>query len=198
MPKKHSKIAFSSIELNELALAWMLVSLAFAIVLAGNISFFAILVSFVLSGATVGFGFIFHELSHKLVAQHFGCFAEFRANRNMLLLALLTSFLGFVYAAPGAVIIQGQVSKKERGLISLAGPAANIVIALLFFMLRLFVPIALLRIAFNYGLYINSFLALFNLIPFGNLDGAKVFQWNKLVYFAILTTAGSIMVLSSF
>jgi Zn-dependent protease len=32
------------------------------------------------------------------------------------------------------------------------------------------------------GIEINAWLALFNLLPFGNFDGFKVFQWNKKVW----------------
>jgi len=33
-----------------------------------------------------------------------------------------------------------------------------------------------------FSAYINSFMALFNLIPFGVLDGYKIFSINKLVW----------------
>jgi Zn-dependent protease len=37
---------------------------------------------------------------------------------------------------------------------------------------------------------INAFLAVFNLIPFGIMDGLKVIRWNKL-YWAISFTAAA-------
>jgi Zn-dependent protease len=36
------------------------------------------------------------------------------------------------------------------------------------------------------GFIINSWLALFNMIPFWQFDGAKVFKWNKPVYLLIV------------
>ena len=35
---------------------------------------------------------------------------------------------------------------------------------------------------FHYVSYINVFLALFNLIPFGPFDGLKIFRWKKEVW----------------
>lgn len=37
--------------------------------------------------------------------------------------------------------------------------------------------------------FINAFLAVFNLIPFGVFDGLKVFRWNKIIWAAIFAIA---------
>src|SRR3989338_9073468 len=100
-------ISTSEHELKDIAKAWILVSAAFAILLRSSIgSFFQ---SFLLAFLTVGVGFLLHELAHKLVAQHYGCFAEFRAFDFYLWMAVLMSYFGFVFAAPGAVFITGPV-----------------------------------------------------------------------------------------
>ncbi|MBN1502495.1 hypothetical protein JW930_03045 [Candidatus Woesearchaeota archaeon] len=190
------RIRFSKTELKQLFISWTLISLAFAMVLTPDYSLGSLILSTLISLFTVGIGFIFHELSHKFVAQYYGCFAEFRSNMQMLIFALVTAFFGFVYAAPGAVVIFGHVSNSEHGKISLAGPAANFIVALGFFVLRLLVPSSLIRIVFGYGAYINSFLAVFNLIPFGNMDGVKVFKWNKVVYFSVMALSGLLLVMN--
>ncbi|HIG93118.1 TPA: hypothetical protein HA234_02880 [Candidatus Woesearchaeota archaeon] len=122
-----------------------------------------------------------HELSHKLVAQRYGCAAEFRAFDQMLFLALGLAFvIGFIFAAPGAVMISGMVTRKENGIISMAGPMMNFVLGLLFMGLTwVFPPWASL---FSVGFSINMWLGLFNMIPFGPLDGVKIFRWNTLVW----------------
>ena len=122
-----------------------------------------------------------HELSHKLVAQKYGCTAEFRAFDQMLYLAVgLAAVVGFIFAAPGAVMISGMITRKENGLISAAGPATNYILGMIFLALNIFVPA--LAMVWNTGFFINIWLGLFNLIPFGNLDGLKVLRWNHFVW----------------
>lgn len=183
---------FSQIELKELLKAWVAISLAFAILLNRGVKFNLIfLLVFLFSGLTVGIGFLFHELAHKFMAQRYHCWAEFRANTNMLFLAVIMSFFGFIIAAPGAVFIRGHVNHEQNGKISMAGPSANIILAVLFLALNFLYPVAF----FRYGFIINTWLGLFNLIPFGNFDGAKIFRWNKPVYSAMVFSAGILMFL---
>lgn len=175
--------ALSKKELTDLTKAWFAISLAFAIVLGGLSG--GIVYSFLIAALTVGVGFIFHELAHKAAAMHFGGRAEFRSFDGMLILAVLISLLGIVIAAPGAVMIRGQHNKTQTGIISSAGIAANILIAVVFLLLLALAGEGGLNTIGLYGLMINSWLALFNLIPFGNFDGVKIFAWNKAVYFTL-------------
>jgi len=172
----------TSAEIKEIAKAWLAISVAFGILLFGegrSLSF-----SIFVAAMTVGLGFLVHEMSHRYFARKFRKHAEFRANNIMLFLAILMSFFGFVFAAPGAVVISGFVTRKEGGIIASAGPAANLALAIIFLPLIFVTP----TIAY-YGLMINAWLALFNLIPFLNFDGHKIFEWNKAVYFILLGTA---------
>jgi Zn-dependent protease len=184
-----NKIKFSKIELKDLAKAWLIISIAFAIVLSGGrlgAFFFA---NVILSAVTVGVGFLLHEMGHKIVAQRYGCFAEFRANNFMLLVAILTSFLGVVFAAPGAVMIAGHVGKERNGKISLAGPATNLILAIIFIGLAFIFTEGFLARIISFGVLVNVWLGLFNLIPVWLLDGKKILHWNKTVY-AIIVAIG--------
>ena len=59
--------------------------------------------------------------------------------------------------------------------IALAGPGANFLLALIFALILRFVPIeGSFYIAISWIIYINVFLALFNLIPIPPLDGSKL------------------------
>jgi len=168
---------FSPIEIKDLVKAWVAISVAFAILLSGLQSLFIFARMFVLSALTVGVAFLLHELAHKFVAHRYGYFSEFRAFNQMLILAIVMSLFGFIIAAPGAVMIAGLVDREKGGKIALAGPLTNIVLAILFLVPLILTGAEIARI----GFMINSLLALFNLLPFGMFDGAKVRKWNKKV-----------------
>ena len=181
-------ITTSETEIRDLLKAWIVISIAFAIVLrySFSYSFYSV---FVISSLTVGTGFLLHELGHKIVAQRYGCFAEFRSFDNMLIMALVMSFFGFVFAAPGAVMISGRIDGRKNGIISAAGPLVNIGLALVFLALALSQPTNLFKAIVYYGFIINSWLALFNMIPFWLFDGYKIWKWNKTAYFSIASLA---------
>ncbi|MGV8151098.1 MAG: metalloprotease [Candidatus Woesearchaeota archaeon] len=196
------QIHTSDKELKDLLIAWVLVSLAFAIVrttetgltLTGFLST-TFLTTIIISAITVGLGFLLHELAHKAVAQHYKCWAEFRADLTMLALAVLMSFLGFVFIAPGAVMIFGNITKKQNGIISIAGPLTNIAIAIILLPLLFLEITGIWKEVVLSGYIINAWLALFNMIPLWNFDGAKIYAWNKIIYFATLILSAALVFL---
>ena len=193
---------FSYKEKKDLFNAGLMISLAFAILLSGGFGLFFsfslnFLIIFAIALFTAGLGFLLHELMHKYVAQSYGLFAEFRASYNMLWLAIAFSLFGFIIAAPGAVMISGNVTRERNGKISLAGPMTNIVLALIFLVFILaFKTETILGYFFSFGLTINSLLAAFNMIPMMPFDGAKVISWNKSVYFATTLFAVGLFIVS--
>ncbi len=182
------KINTSEIEIRDLLKAWVAISIAFAIIMKSslNLSFYQ---TFIVSFITVGTGFLLHELGHKFVAQRYGCFAEFRSFDQMLVMAIAMSFLGFLFAAPGAVMITGPVGKSRNGKISAAGPIINLILAFLFLSFLFLKLAGMLKIIALYGFMINSWLALFNMIPIWNFDGVKIWAWNKIAYGVIVAIA---------
>lgn len=189
-------ISFSKTELKDLLKAWVIISLAFSFLLSQFSSLLAVTSMFIISSLTVGIGFLFHEMAHKIVAQKYGCWAEFRASNSMLVLSLVMSFFGFLIAAPGAVLINGIVDRKSNGKISLAGPLTNIVLALIFLAVSFVTPSSIMTVA-KYGFQINVWLALFNMIPFGIFDGAKIMAWDKKIWglFMAITLALFLLIL---
>ncbi|MGA9097714.1 MAG: site-2 protease family protein [Methanotrichaceae archaeon] len=191
-------------ELVDLLLSLIALTVGFAIL--GERRMPSVDVLFV-SAIGTGTGFLLHELAHKFVAQRYGYWAEYRANRPGLILIIVMAFLGFILAAPGAVMIykahprpedaywagvssgspgQPEVERerKEELWISLAGPMTNIVLVIIFFALIMSgaATSGLWFGAVNFALFINLTLAAFNLLPFGPLDGAKVWRSSHIVW----------------
>ena len=196
-------IRFSAIEVRDLLAAWVALGVAFAVFFGGGggavgltDAFLALLL---VSLLTAGVGFLLHELAHKIVAIRFGQVAEFRANYAMLLFAIAAAFGGIIFAAPGAVYHRGRITERENGLISVAGPVTNIVLGFVFLPFLLASGGFLFQLG-RYGVMINFFLAAFNMIPFGPLDGKKVLRWSKSVFLAtflasVVLTVGAVGVL---
>ena len=197
-------LTFSSRELQDLAIAWVALGVAFAIFFAGGgsraLSMLAdrgIVGPLLVSLVTAGLGFLLHELAHKVVAVRFDQIAEFRADYGMLFLAVMSALVGFLFAAPGAVHHRGRLTQREHGLIALAGPVTNGLLAIVFapiYVAGLLVGSPLLSLIGGRGVAINLFLAAFNLIPFGALDGRTVLDWSKGVFVLTFVPAAAITV----
>jgi Zn-dependent protease len=186
---------FSRREVSELVIASIVMSIAFAFVMSNlfGSGFFAILLSLPIAAVSVSTAFVLHELAHKYMAQRYGCWAEFFFDKMWLVIGLFIAvFAGFVFMAPGAVVYHGNVSKKETGIIAAAGPLTNVVISLValpfFFILIISDSIIIVYaglIAYMVA-FINIFLAAFNMIPFGDFDGLKIWRWSPGIYLGMV------------
>lgn len=187
---------FGRTELWHIAIAVAVLTAAFTMIMWDGSSD-TLLWSLTVAAPTVVLGFFLHEMAHKYMARNYGCWAEFRAYHMGLFLALAMSFFGFLFAAPGAVYIAGNITREQNGKISLAGPATNLVIALacLPFAFSDAFPSMVGDMAFSL-FFFNSFLAMFNLLPVSPLDGSKVWAWNKPLYVAVMALAASLLVLA--
>ncbi|MFH1447902.1 MAG: site-2 protease family protein [Candidatus Micrarchaeota archaeon] len=187
-----------NLEMQEIIMSVVAIAFAFALMQVGggiasiaNTEFF---VMFPITLVTVGLGFVLHELAHRYVARSYGAYAVYRAWPTGLLIMLGLAVLGsgFLFAAPGAVYIYAQyITRKENGIISVAGPMTNVALGLIFAVMSLVVPCSgtifrLMHVAFVVGFQVNIFLALFNMIPMFPLDGSKVFAWDKGVWGSVV------------
>ena len=194
-------LTFSGRELRDYVLAWLALGLAFTFFLERRFAISMrteltsdLLAAFVntmaLSLLTVGVGFLLHEFAHKVVAVRFGQVAEFRADYNMLGLAILAGLAGFLFAAPGAVHHRGRITPRENGLIAVAGPVTNLALAVGF--LPLAFSSGFVADVGNLGVTINLLLAGFNMIPFGPLDGRKVLAWSRVVFVLVFLPSAAL------
>lgn len=186
---------FTGKEIRDLIISFIVIALGFTILYSnGDYSHITLIFPIVMIG--VGVGFIFHELGHKFVAMHYGYYAEYELWPTGLLIALASSFFGFIFAAPGAVVIYSNgMEEKTNGIISIAGPIVNIILGLIFFLIlgslgnfAYTETGAIVYLICVLGTRINFFLAAFNLLPIPPLDGSKVMAWSVpvwLITFAI-------------
>jgi Zn-dependent protease len=150
-------------ELRELTLSALALALAFGIAFEGGLRAILepsrLILAFFFALVGVSLGFILHELGHRFVARRFDYFAEYSMWREGLMLALVCSLFGFVFAA----------------------------------LLNTFYPATV----FSLGAWINTWLAIFNLIPLGPLDGAKIIRWDRGIWSSAIGAAIVLLVMQS-
>src|SRR6266566_4115703 len=159
-------VRFSRTELFQLLVA--ILALSAALTLA-NVSASRGLIGVGQLGLVIGLWFVsalvavstgvgLHEISHKIVAQRFGHWAEFRYSLRGLAMAFVFAFFGFLLAA-AAIVRTASVTNVVAFLIT------TILV---------------------FAWYMNVILAGFNMIPILPFDGAKVWVWNKGVYVGLV------------
>lgn len=136
-------------------------------------------------------GAIIHEYSHGAIADYLGDPTARIAGRLTLnplahidwfgtvilpLILYLSTGMAFGYAKPvpyNPYNLKNQ--KRDPGLVAVAGPASNFLLALIFGLLIRFLPASenFLQIL-SIGVYANVLLLVFNLVPIPPLDGSKV------------------------
>ncbi|MEM2341068.1 MAG: AN1-type zinc finger domain-containing protein [Candidatus Bathyarchaeia archaeon] len=170
----------SLVELAHLTLGVLLVmlvgfSLSFSEIHVNLPSAFYLALIFTLS-------FILHEIGHKFTAKYYGLWAEFRLSLIGIMITLISVFSPIIkIISPGAVVISGEATRENLGKIALSGPIINISLSILLLALNLTLNTSF-KIILAWGSIVNAYVAVFNLIPFGFLDGAKIFWWNKYVW----------------
>jgi Zn-dependent protease len=138
---------------------------------------------------------VLHELAHGYMADWLGDSTARRQGRltinplqhldpvGSVIVPLVTSLMGFTFGWAKPVEYNPHNLKNRRSgelLIALAGPASNLLIALIFGMVIRFAvsmhsiaSLAFIELS-AYIVTINIVLALFNLIPLPPLDGSKI------------------------
>ena len=186
---------FSRTEINHLALATGAFTLALALMfdrgllngLSSNFPAYCLLSLISLAPA-----FLLHEFAHKFVAKYYGCWAEFRADPSGLRFGLIFSAItGWVFMAPGAVMVVGNATRNQFGKIAVAGPITNMALWAMGYGAWLLLGgfVGLIDLVIGYWLWGNSLLCAFNMLPFGPLDGKKIQTWSEPIFYTCLSVA---------
>ncbi|MFW9793292.1 MAG: AN1-type zinc finger domain-containing protein [Candidatus Thorarchaeota archaeon] len=199
--RRRSRRRFSSTEIRDLAISSVLVILV-GISIFG--SPYGILYAIQVLAMYIGWGFwwlpvgmitIFllsfmaHELAHKFVAQHYGMWSEFRMTSMGYILSTMAILFSVPIFGTGIMYTSGTTNREHDAKSNLAGPFTNFVIAvsllIVAIILRLIMPsLGFALFLFQYGVQLNAFLGLFNMIPFQPFDGATVREWSNKVWLA--------------
>jgi Zn-dependent protease len=194
----------------DLVIAWMAISISFAIIFLrgiGRADLFTALLFLGISLLTVGIGFVLHEMAHKYVALHYGFWAEFRKDPIMLVVAVaMAALVGVVFAAPGATVIydiNGRgISREQNGWISASGPIVNLLLCIPFAGLLISggsgasLSGSIITMVGMVGLQVNAMIAAFNMLPVSVLDGRKVADWNLAVFLVLIVAAFGMLFVS--
>ncbi len=135
---------------------------------------------------------VVHEYAHALVASKLGDNTPRLSGRLTLnpmehidwIGALMIILVGFGYAKPVPINPRNfKNPKKGMALTAVAGPIANILMAMVFLLFEnifsLFGPSVIVKafiLFFRFAATINVGLAVFNLIPIPPLDGSRILQ----------------------
>jgi len=175
METKRGEVHFSNKERMHLTIAALLVigiGLSFGVFYSVD---YALLIAFAM---ILTASFLLHEIAHKIAAQREGLWAEFRLTligAIITLISIVTPF--FKIISPGAVMIAGIGDRSYAGKVSIVGPATNMALSMTFLALTFAFP--QYAALFALAAFFNAWMAVFNLIPIGILDGFKIFTWNK-------------------
>ncbi|WP_298525439.1 site-2 protease family protein [uncultured Methanobrevibacter sp.] len=197
-------LTFTRNEKRDLIIAFVVLSISFAISNAQlNLHTFISVLPIVMVGVAIGS--LVRELGAKFVAVKYGYQAEFKAWPLGLLITFASAFIGIVFAFPGFVqTYADNISDEINGKIAIAGPMANMVLALISIAIAALIfplkPISdiftLIYLICTIGFSVNSFLATFNLLPFYTLDGIKVLKWNAKIWIVIFAIAVIMLLMS--
>ena len=132
--------------------------------------------------------FMIHEFAHKFVAQKYGMYAHFRMTVQGYYLSAVAILFAIPIFGTGVMAVGGARDFEDYAKSTVAGPFSNLIVAGLLFIIAEIIVITTGPLAFAvqfiifYGMLLNSFLGLFNMIPIPGFDGSTIFRWSRPIW----------------
>ncbi len=153
-----------------------------------------------LAGIFTG-SFLGHEFGHRQVAKHHKLQTKFRLFEIGIIItavSIVSSFFGGPgIGFPGAVVVIGlEEISRETGQCKIAGPLVNLIVGGVLMVLAIFPLAGLSFFPLNFVLYyaaqFNFQLGLFNMLPFGPLDGRNIIKWKPVLWILLILALGGL------
>lgn len=151
-------------------------------------------------------GMVLHELMHRNVARRYGLMSRYVVTPLGVIITLLTAFLPFKIIAPGytsvySLGLMGPARERRGFIVSVvAGPSTNLALSLVTLVAAIALALAgqSLISQWLYGFsWVNSYIALFNLLPIPPLDGSKIFRFSIVMWGVMFVASIALLALSS-
>ncbi|MFH1623223.1 MAG: hypothetical protein ABIA12_01760 [Candidatus Aenigmatarchaeota archaeon] len=201
MKESASAKLFGKMSLYEawgLAVSFFAVSFVFAYDFERPFSTFGVLPK---AMAAVAITMAVHEFVQRKVAKRFGCSAAYEMWLPGVVFSLLMVLVGIKLIIVGGTAVAAykfsrwgmrdrHASFEEVGIISMSGPVANLVLATVF---KAFAGPAGWSAAAGYLSDINTWFAVYSLIPLKQLDGGGLFMWSHVYWILIMIWAALLL-----
>lgn len=196
---------FGRVELKEVGVAVLGLTIVFAAGLSGGIIsggfLAAVVVMLPLAFVAVVPAFLVSLVAQKRVALDQGCTVEYRLQPQWLAVAVLFAFIaGFLFAITGTFSRFGNVTRAGAGRMSAAGIISHLGFAstglILFFTVGPAAGLPWLSSLFLVVAGVNSFLAIFSMIPLFGFPGGDVWRWSPTLYIGLLVIIVAVLALS--
>lgn len=178
-------------ELSDLLFAGILLSVVFVISYQWSLW---------LAFIVVAIGLIIHELGHKFVGVFLGM-DEIHFMLSPLGIAagfLSGALIGQALVTPGGVTYDMRENSRDRFLMGLGGPAANMLLFGVFMLISMTAPFTVGVADGEVNVWlaaalVNLYLALFNLLPIPMFDGHQLYKINPMWWaVSLVSVAGTV------
>lgn len=148
--------------------------------------------------------FMIHEFAHKFVAQRYGMYAHFRMTMQGYYLSAVAILFAIPIFGTGVMAVGGVSDVDDYAKSTVAGPLSNLIVAGLLFIIAEILAITTGALAYPvdfiifYGMLLNSFLGLFNMIPIPGFDGSTIWRWSRRIWVIVTASLLSTLLVGYF